>query len=114
MSESINYGISGVHNITAQNIAVGPNSRVEQTNFSDAFAQPLADLAHAIDAYEGPKQTEAQLRNTHAEIAQQLRAPEPDKNGVIAKLASVIQIAGPATAIIQAAAALTQAITGVL
>lgn len=114
MSDSINYGISGVRNITAQNIAVGANSRIEQTNWSDTFAQPLADLAHAIDAFDGPAPTQEALRGAHTEIAQQLQTPEPDKNGLIAKLASLIQLAGPATAIVQAAATLTQVITTVL
>jgi hypothetical protein len=114
MSESINYGISGVQNITAQNIAVGANSRIEQTNWSDAFAQPLADLADAIDTFEGPTQTREALRSAHTEIAHQLQTPEPDKHGIIAKLASLIQLAGPATAIVQAAVTLTQVITTAL
>lgn len=114
MPESINYGISGVQNINAQNIAIGANSRIEQTNSSQAFAAPLADLVRAIEAFEGPGETREALQATQSDIAKQLEAPEPDKNGIIAKLASVSQLAGSATAIVQAAAALTHVIVTVL
>jgi hypothetical protein len=114
MPESINYGISGVQNIAAQNIAVGENSRIEQSNWSEAFAPPLADLARAIDAFQGPTETREALQAAQAEVTRQLQAPTPDKSGIIAKLASVSQLAGSATAIVHAAAALTQAIATIL
>lgn len=123
MSDSTNYGISGAGNIAAQNIAVGPNSTIiadgatnaiHQANRSEILSGPLADLQYAIEALQGQPDTQAALMLTHTELADELKAPEPDKSRVLGKLAVIKQLAGPAATILQAAAALTQAINPIL
>jgi hypothetical protein len=113
MPDSANYGISG-GNITAQNLAVGPNSRIEQSNYSQSFANPLSDLARAIDAFDGPPQARDALMAVQTEIAGELEAPAPDKNRVLAKLATIKDLAGPTATVVQAAAVLAQAIATIL
>jgi hypothetical protein len=114
MSETVNYGISGVQNITAQNIAVGANSKIEQTISSGRFSTPLAELERAIAAFDGPPAAGDALLAAQAEIAGELEAPAPDKSTVLAKLASVKDLAGTAAAIVQAAAVLAHAVTTIL
>jgi hypothetical protein len=122
MSNSVNYGISGAGSITAQNIAVGKNSTIistgsniiDQSNHAELLSGPLADLQQAIEAFQGLAATRDELLSAHAEIAQELKAPEPDKNKLLSKLTSITQLAGPATAIVQAAAVLMQAIIPIL
>lgn len=114
MPDSVNYGISGAQNIAAQNIAVGPNSRIEQSNWSESLSHPLADLARAIDAFEGPPQARDALISARAEIDGELRAPAPDKGRILAKLATVKDLAGPAATVVQAATVLAQAIATIL
>jgi hypothetical protein len=123
MSDSANYGISGTGNITAQNIAVGPNATInadgasniiDQSNRSELFSGPLTDLRCAIEALQGQPETRDALISTHAEIAEELESPEPDKGRILGKLAVVKQLAGPAATIVQAAAVLTQAIISIL
>lgn len=114
MSDSANYGISGVQNINAQNIAVGANSRIEQSNWSDPLGSPLADLQHAIEAFQGSPASREALIATQAEIVEELKAPSPDKSKLLAKVASISHLAGPAAAIVQATAVLAQAIATVL
>lgn len=114
MSDSVNYGISGVQNITAQNIAVGPNSKIEQSSRSEPLDRPLAELARAIDAFEGSQGARDALIAAHAEVVEELEAAAPDKRRILSKLASVRDLAGPAVTVVQAAAVLTQAITTIL
>lgn len=122
MSDSANYGISGAGNITAQNIAVGKNSTIvstgsntiDQSNHTELLSGQLADLQQAIEGFQGPQATRDELLSAHAEVARELSAPAPDKNRLLTKLASISQLAGPATAIVQAAAVLMQAIIPIL
>jgi hypothetical protein len=113
MSDWVNHGISA-QNVTAHNIAIGNNNRIEESSRFDQLAQPLAELKGAIDAYQGPPETQAALVAAHAEIAHELSTEAADKNKLITKLMSLSGLAGPATNIIQAAAALTQVITAIL
>jgi hypothetical protein len=113
VSDSVNYGISGAQNIVAQNIAMG-NSRIEQSNKSESFGPQLAELKRAIAAFEGPPPARDALIATHAEIAAELEAPAPDKSRVLAKLAALKDLAGPAVTVVQAAAVLTHAVSTIL
>jgi hypothetical protein len=112
MTDSTNYGIIA-QNINAENIAVGANARIEQTNRSERLAPALADLARAIAGFQGPPAEREALLAAHAEIAQELDAPAPDKGRLLARLARLRELAGPAATIVQAAAALAQAIAAV-
>jgi hypothetical protein len=114
MPDSVNYGISGVQSIVAQNIAIGANSRIEQSNSGEPFAPQLAELARAIGAFEGPPAARDALIATHAEIAGELEAPAPDKSKILSKLALLRDLAGPAATVVQAAAVLTQAVMTIL
>ncbi|HEY7962206.1 MAG TPA: hypothetical protein VID29_09815 [Solirubrobacteraceae bacterium] len=111
MTDSANYGIKA-EKITAQNIAVGPNARIEQTavGWTGLLGPALADLAGAIADFQGPPATCEVLRAAHAEIATEIAAPAPDSGRLLAKLASLKQLVGPATTIAQTAASLAQAI----
>jgi cell envelope opacity-associated protein A len=111
MTDWTNYGIGGVGNPNAENLAVGTNSRVEQSNWPDSIAGQLADLQSAIDAFQGPPATREALMKAHVEILEELRAPVPDKHKIHAKLTFLGQLAGPAATVVQAAAALAQMIT---
>jgi hypothetical protein len=113
MSDWINSGISGVGNLNVENLAVGANSKIEQTKWSEPAARQLADLQSAIDAYQGPPATRDALSEAHAEIAAELRAPAPDRDKLLARLTSLSGLAGPASAIVQAATALAQVIAAI-
>ncbi len=114
MPDSGNQGISGQSiNITAQNVAVGSNSRIEQTVSSGQFRGPLADLQRAIEGFDGPPATRDALMAGQAEIAAELEMPAPDKNGLLAKLASLKELAGPAATVVQAVAALAQVVAAI-
>ena|SRR5665213_2662730 len=105
MSES--YNING--NIASQVVSVGTGSTifvggdgtVEQSNQAEVSAR-LAELQQAIDAFHGPPGKRQELLNAHAEIAEELQRPSPSKSKVIEKLTALGQLAGPATAIVQA------------
>jgi hypothetical protein len=112
-SDNVSVNISGGN--VSGNLAIGPHSKAEQVNVvSSSLAQPLADLESAVDAYQGPPATRDALQHTHAEIVGELKAPSPDKGKILAKLASLSQLAGPAATIVQAAAVLAQAIPKIL
>ncbi len=112
MSDAGNQGVSGQNiNISGQNVVVGANSRVEQGISGGPFDAPLADLRRAIEAFDGPQATRQVLLVAHAEVAEELKAPVPDRNKLLAKLASLRELAGPAAAVAQAAAALAQVVT---
>jgi hypothetical protein len=113
MPDSVNYSVTGT-NINAQNIAVGENASIVQTDSSQSLTQPLAQLRSAIDAIEAPALTKEALTAAHEEIAHELDAPEPDKGKLLAKLMSLSALAGPAGTVVSAAAALAQAITVIL
>jgi hypothetical protein len=111
MSDTGNQGVSGQNiNISGHNVAVGANSRVEQNVSGGPFGAPLADLQRAIEVYDGPPETRQALLAAHAEVAEELKVPAPDKNKLLAKLASLKELAGPAAAVAQAVTALAQVV----
>ncbi len=111
MSDTANQGVSGQNvTISGQNVAVGANSRVEQNVSGGLLAAPLADLRSAIEAFDGPPETRQALLAAHAEVADELEAPAPNKDRLLAKLASLKQLAGPAAVVAQAVTALAQVV----
>jgi hypothetical protein len=111
MSDTGNQGVSGQNiTISGQNVAVGANSRVEQNISGGMFSAPLADLQSAIEAFDGPPETRQALLAAHAEVAEDLEAPTPNKDKLLAKLASLKELAGPAAAVGQAVTALMQVV----
>jgi hypothetical protein len=113
MSDSVNYGISGVQNITAQNIAVGANSKIEQNNWSDGLEQPLGDLRRAIEDFEGPRAARESLVEMQAAMVRELEVPVPDKGKILTMLSSIKDLAGPAATVVQAAAVLAGVIAAI-
>jgi hypothetical protein len=111
MSDAANQGVSGQKIIiSGQNVAVGAHSHVEQNVSGGLFSAPLADLQSAIEAFDGSPETRRALLAAHAEVADELAAPAPDKDRVLAKLASLKELAGPAAAVAQAVTALVQVV----
>lgn len=114
MAESVNYGISG--SVTAQNVAVGQNARLDVRVGNDAnidigaldprIVAQLDDLRAAIAAREGDPATRATLISASDEVAAVLAEPEPDKAGLFARLSTIADLAGSTTAIAGAAASL--------
>jgi hypothetical protein len=113
MSQQINNGINA-QSFSAQNVAVGPHARVVQTNWLGEVRGQLAELQREIESFQGPKQTRQELMQAHAEVTEELGAPEPDKSKVLAALERIRQLAGPAAAIGQAAVAVAQVMAAVL
>lgn len=114
MTEAINYGISG-SNVNAQNIAVGPNARIDNAaGLPAAFSAQMADLQDAIAGYEGDEETRAQLAAASAEIAGELASPEPDKEGLLEKLSAIGSASVSIGAITTAATALSGLVAAVL
>ena len=111
MSDAANQGVSGQNvTISGQNVAVGAHSHVEQNISGGLFNAPLAYLRTAIEAFDGPPETRRALLAAHAEVADELEAPAPDKDKVLAKLASLKELAGPAAAVAQTVTALMQVV----
>lgn len=112
MTDQGNQGISGQSvQINAQNLAVGAHSKIDQTVLSDPLGQrQLDDLRTAIESFEGSPSTREALLATQMQITEELQAPTPDKHRLLTLLSSLKELAGPATAVIQAAAALAQVI----
>jgi hypothetical protein len=100
----------GANSRVEQNVSVGANSRVEQNVSGGPFGASLADLQRAIEAFDGPSRTRQALLSAHTEVAEELKAPAPDKNKLLAKLASLKELAGPAAAVTQAVTALAQVV----
>lgn len=111
MPDSGNQGVSGQNiTISGQNVAVGANSRIEQGINMGAFGAPLADLQRVIESFDAEPATRQNLLAVHAEIADELQGSAPDKDGLLAKLASLKELAGPASNVAQAATALAQVV----
>lgn len=108
MNDSINYGISGVEQITAENLAVGNQSRIEQHNLDRSLTEALVVLRESIEQADASPDTRRALVEARDEIERELRAPTPDKQRVLSKLAWMSQVAGPAGALLQATTALAQ------
>jgi hypothetical protein len=106
-----NEGVSGQNiTISGQNVAIGARSRVEQNVLGGPFSAPLADLQRAIEVFDGPTAARHELLAAQAEVAEELKAPSPDKNKLLAKFASLKELAGPAGAVAQAVTALAQVV----
>jgi hypothetical protein len=111
MSHTANQGVSGQNiTISGQNVAVGANSHIEQNISGGTFNAPLADLRAAIEAFDGPPETRQALIAAQAEVAGELESPAPSKDKLLAKLASLKELAGPAAGVAQAVTALVQVI----
>lgn len=109
MSDPVNYGISGVQNLNAENIAVGTNSKVEQIKLAPMEEQ-LDALRRAIDGFDGPPGSREELSAAHAEIVEELRAPAPQKDRILSKLAWMREVAESAGPVLQAVTALANVV----
>lgn len=111
MSERVNQGVSGQNiTISGQNVAIGPDSKVEQTVFGDTFNAPLTDLKRAIESADVPPDTRRELLLAHDEVAEQLQVTAPDRNKLLAKLDSLKELSATVAPVAQAVAALTQVV----
>lgn len=113
MAEEINLGINAQH-ISAQNVIAGSHAKIVQTGWQVQIQRPLADLEREIETFHGSQETRAALTTAHADVTAELEAPEPNKSKIIRTLASIKDLAGPATAVAQSATALMQVIAAIL
>lgn len=115
MADSINYGISGATNISAQNLAVGPNARIDIANSAPPqLSAELEALLTAIKTFPGPPEMRSELVGAGDEVAKALAEPEPDKHRVLARLSKIASAAGSASAITSAATILAGAVQTIL
>jgi hypothetical protein len=122
MPDGNNYGISGAGNVSAGNLAIGPNSRIidnSEARSTSQFTSPATlagqlDVLHrAMDQYDGPPDARSIVLATEAEIHDELNQSAPDKGRLVSLLHSVVTAAGPATAVAQAALAIVQVISAI-
>jgi len=112
MPDSVNYGISAT-NVSAQNLAVGPNARIEVSG--DARVdERLAELLRAIKDFNGAPETHGELTAISDEITQALQQPTPDRRHVLERLSKIASVAGSAGAIASAATALAGAVQAIV
>lgn len=112
MADPANYGIVG--DVTAQNVAVGTNARVDVGDHATIdvaaldprIAAQLAQLGAAIARFDGDAEARSALAHARAEVADALAQPRPDKAGLLASLSAVADVAGSTSAIAGAATAL--------
>jgi hypothetical protein len=113
MTDRVNYGIVG--DVSAQNIAVGHNARIDVSMPGDpGLARQLETLLQAIEAFEGDAATRAELAAAGDDVAQALDEPAPDRERVLSRLSKVASAAGSAGAIASAATALAGAVQAIL
>jgi hypothetical protein len=113
MGDWENSGIVGnVQNVG--NLAVGANSRIEVTNIQQPAEQQLRALRQAVEAFDGPIETRAEMLAAHRELAAELGDPEPDEGAVLTKLRQIASAAGSASTITGAVTALATALQLVL
>jgi hypothetical protein len=105
MSESVNYGISA-GSVSAHNLAVGPNARIDVTADLSGLSEQLAVLLRAIESFDGDREARAELATAAGEVAEALDKPAPDKQRALSRLSRIASVAGPAGAIASAATAL--------
>jgi hypothetical protein len=113
MSESVNYGISA-GSVSAQNLAVGPNARIDVAADTTGLSEQLAALRHAIESFSGDPRARAELAAAAGEVAEALEQPAPDKERVLSRLAKIASAAGSAGAIASAATAMAGAARAIL
>jgi hypothetical protein len=112
MPESENYGIVG--NVSAHNVAVGPNARIDVTTDLSGLSEQLAVLLRAIESFDGDREARAELAAAAGEVAEALDKPAPDKERALSRLARIASAAGSAGAIASAATAMADAVRAVL
>jgi hypothetical protein len=113
MSESVNYGISG-SNLSARNVAVGPNARIDAAAGTSGLSEQLAALRAAIESFDGDREARAELAAAADEVAEALDEPAPDKERALSRLATIASAAGSAGAIASAATAVAGAVKAIL
>jgi hypothetical protein len=111
MSESENHGIIG--NVSAQNVAVGRNARIDVRGEAQ-LSEQLAALLHAIESFSGDPQARADLAVAAGEVAEELDRPVPDKERALSWLSRIASAAGSASAIAGAATAMASAVRALL
>ena len=112
MPDSVNYGINAT-NVSAQNLAVGQNARVE-VSVDDRLNAQLAALLRAIADFDGPSEADDELTVLGDEITQTLQQPTPDTRHVLDRLSKITSLAGSAGAIASAATALASAVRAIV
>jgi len=113
MSESVNYGISA-RSVSAHNLAVGPNARIDAPGDVTGLSEQLAALLRAIETFEGDRAARAELAAAADEVAVALEQPAPDKERVLSRLARNASAAGSAGAIANAATTMASAVRTLL
>lgn len=112
MPDSENHGIIG--NVSAQNVAVGRNARIDSRGGEPQLSERLAALLSAIESFDGDPRTRAELSTAGVEVAKALEEPAPDTERVLSRLARIASVAGWASAIAGAATALMGAVKAIL
>jgi hypothetical protein len=113
MSESVNYGISA-GSVSAHNLAVGPNARIDVAADITGLSEQLTALRHAIESFDGDPQARAELSTAGDEVAKALEEPAPDKERALSWLSRITSVAGSASAIAGAATAVMGAVKATL
>jgi hypothetical protein len=108
MSDWINHGIS-IGSVEGD-VAIGDHNTLGGSVRNEPLARSLAELASAIEAFQGAPETRQALLSAHAEISQELDAPAPDKQKLLGKLMALSAVAGSASGVIGAATALAQVV----
>jgi hypothetical protein len=112
MPDSANYGIVG--NVSAQNLAVGQNARIDVRAWEPRLSEQLEALRLAIAAFDGDPGTRRELEVAGQEVAQALDEPAPDAERALARLSRIASAAGSAGTIASAATALTGLVQALL
>jgi hypothetical protein len=113
VSESVNYGISA-RSVSAHNLAVGPNARIDASANVTGLSEQLAALLRAIESFDGDRQARAEFVAAADEVAVALEQPVPDKERVLSRLAKIASAAGSAGAIANAATTMAGAVRTIL
>jgi hypothetical protein len=100
--------------VSAQNLAVGPNARIDVTADLSGLSEQLAALLRAIESFDGDREARAELAAAAGEVAEALDKPVPDKERALSRLARIASAAGSAGAIASAATAMAAAVRAVL
>jgi hypothetical protein len=113
MGDWTNYGIVGdVKDV--ENLAVGPNSRIDVTKVPRSLREGMQALTQAVDGFNGPEAVRAELLAAHRDVFDELNAPDPDKGKVLSRLSQLARAAGTATSVVTAVTALANAVQLVL
>jgi hypothetical protein len=113
MSDYVNYGISA-RSVSARNVAVGPNARIDASADFTGLSEQLTALLHAIESLEGDSEARAELAAAADEVAVALKQPTPDKERVLSRLAKIASAAGSVTVIANTATTMANAVRTIL